>query len=129
MRLLLDTQIAIWMLNDRRRVPAQIIDTIEEPTHVVHVSAVSIWEIAIKFALGKATAPPFSGEQAIGHFTRASFRLLPITPEHAAAVGALPLHHGDPFDRLLVAQALTEPLRLVTADKRLTAYSDTVMLC
>ncbi len=129
MRLLLDTQIAIWMLNDRPRVPQHIVEMIEEPEHKCNVSAVSIWEIAIKFALGKATAPPFSGAEAIGHFTRASFDLLAVSPEHAAAVGTLPLHHGDPFDRLLVAQALTEPLRLVTADKKIAVYSDTVILC
>ncbi len=129
MRLLLDTQIAIWMLNDRSRVPRHIVDMIEEPANRVFVSAVSIWEIAIKFPLGKATAPPFSGEEAIHHFTRASFALLSVTPEHAAAVGTLPPHHGDPFDRLLIAQALTEPLRFVTADRRLAAYSDTVIQC
>lgn len=129
MRLLLDTQIAIWMLNDRPRVPRPIVEMIEEPENKCYVSAVSVWEISIKFALGKASAPPFSGTEAIGHFTRASFDLLPVTPDHAAAVGTLPHHHGDPFDRLLVAQALTEPLRLVTADRQLAAYSDTVILC
>ena len=129
MRLLLDTQIAIWMLNDRSRVPRHIVDMIENPAHRVFVSAISIWEISIKFPLGKATAPPFSGEEAIRHFTRASFEFLSITPEHAAAVGTLPPHHGDPFDRLLIAQALTEPLRFVTADRRLAAYSTTVIQC
>ncbi|MEZ5863322.1 MAG: type II toxin-antitoxin system VapC family toxin [Geminicoccaceae bacterium] len=129
MRLLLDTQIAIWMLNDRSRVPRHIVDLIGDPANRVFVSAVSIWEISIKFPLGKATAPPFSGEEAIRHFTRASFSLLPVTPEHAAAVGTLPHHHGDPFDRLLIAQALTEPLRFVTADRRLAAYSDTIIQC
>lgn len=129
MNLLLDTQVAIWMLTDRGRVqpPARLL--IESVDNAVYVSTVSIWEIAIKFALKKASSPPFSGDDAIRYFGRAAFSLLPITPEHAAAVGPLPRLHGDPFDRLLVAQALTEPLRLVTADRQLAAYTDTVILC
>lgn len=93
------------------------------------VSSVSIWEIAIKFALRKPSAPPFSATQAIRHCGTMGYDLLSVTPEHAAAVGTLPPHHGDPFDRLLIAQALTEPLRFVTADRRLAAYSDTVIQC
>jgi len=129
MRLLLDTQIAIWSIAGSERLRRHVRQLLSETSTDVLVSSVSIWEIAIKHALGKASAPPFSGGEAIDHCHTMGYDLLPITPEHAAAVGTLPLHHGDPFDRLLVAQALTEPLRLVTADKRLTAYSDTVMLC
>lgn len=98
-----------------------------DPSNRAHVSPVSIWEIAIKHRLAKPSAPPFSGRDATAHFRRAGYATLPLTEAHAAAVDDLPLLHGDPFDRLLVAQALTEPMRLVTADKQLAAYSDNVI--
>ncbi len=129
MRLLLDTQIAIWSIGQPTKLDECTRDLIASPKTAVFVSVVTIWEIAIKYPLRKTSAPPFSARDGIGYFSRAGFDLLDVTPQHAAALETLPLHHGDPFDRLLVAQALTEPLRLVTADKRLTAYSDTVMLC
>lgn len=129
MRLLIDTQIAIWTVSGTRAVPARArqLMTSEEATMIV--STVSIFEISIKHSLGKPSAPPFSGSKAISMFTEAGFELLSVTPEHAAAVDDLPWLHRDPFDRLLVAQALTEPMRLLTADKKLAAYSDTVILC
>ena len=129
MKLLLDTQIAIWSIAGSDRLTASMRELLGSTSTDVYVSSVSIWEIAIKHALHKPSASPFSGAEAIAHCRTIGYDLLTITPDHAAAVGSLPLHHGDPFDRLLVAQALTEPLRLVTADKRLAAYSDTVMLC
>jgi len=128
-RLLLDTQIAIWTIGQPNKLDVPTRDLIASPKTAVFVSVVTIWEIAIKYPLRKTSAPPFSARDGIAHFARAGFTLLEVKPEHAVAVETLPLHHGDPFDRLLVAQALTEPLRLVTADKRLTAYSNTVMLC
>ncbi len=128
MRLLLDTHVAIWALASPELIGESIRGLIAEPANGIHVSAVSIWEIAIKFSLGKRSAPPFSGRQAIGYFRQAGYRLLPITPEHAAATGELPMLHADPFDRLLVAQALCEPMRLVTHDRQIAAYSDTVIL-
>ena len=129
MRLLIDTQIAIWTVSGTRAMPARArqLMTSEEATLIV--STVSIFEIAIKHSLGKPSAPPFSGNKAIAMFTEAGFELLSVTPEHAAAVDDLPWLHRDPFDRLLVAQALAEPLRLVTADKKLAAYSDLVIPC
>jgi PIN domain nuclease of toxin-antitoxin system len=95
----------------------------------VVVSTVSIFEIATKHSLGKRSAPPFSGPAAARMFTEAGFELLPLLPEHASAVDDLPWIHRDPFDRLLVGQALAEPLRLLTADRQLTAYSDFVIPC
>ncbi len=70
---------------------------------------------------------PISGAEALRYFTEAGYRSLPIEAEHAAAVAQLPAHHHDPFDRLLVAQALTEPMRLVTHDATVALYSDTVI--
>jgi PIN domain nuclease of toxin-antitoxin system len=128
-KLLLDTQIAIWLVTASHRLSQKALGLVAGPSVDARVSAVTIWEIAIKHALAKPTSPPFSGTAAIGHFTKAGLTLLDISPEHAAAVGTLPLLHGDPFDRLLVAQALTEPMRLLTADRKIAAYSDTVILC
>ena len=129
MRLLLDTHIAIWAVAMPWRIQPHIADLLQSQANAIHVSAVSIWEIAIKHSLGKRSAPPFAADRAIGYFNEARYMFLNMTPEHAAAVGTLPPHHGDPFDRLLIAQALTEPLRLVTADRRLHAYSDIVIPC
>lgn len=91
------------------------------------VSAVSIWEISIKHKLGRASSPPFSGKEAVVHFGRANLGLLPVTVEHAAMMDNLPLLHADPFDRLLIAQALSEPMRLVSHDRQVAAYSDTII--
>jgi len=125
--LLLDTHIALWAIADSPRLPQQARDLILAPGNTAWVSAASVWEIAIKHGLGRGDMP-VSGAQALGYFEQSGFRLLAVSPQHAAAVEQLPLHHADPFDRLLVAQALTEPLRLLTHDAKLAAYSDTVIL-
>jgi len=127
LKLLIDTHVAIWVLVSPELLSDPVRDLIAAAEDGVHVSAVSVWEIAIKHALGKSDAPPFSGTEAVGHFRAGGFVLLDITPEHAAAVETLPLLHRDPFDRLLVAQALAEPLRLVTHDRKVAAYSDTII--
>lgn len=127
MRLLLDTHVAIWATTNSPRLPETIKAIIAAPEAAVFVSVVTVWEIAIKYPLKKRNAPPFPAAQAIGFFEQAGFPLLEVKARHAAAVETLPLLHGDPFDRLLVAQALTEPLRLVSHDRRVAAYSDTVI--
>ena len=91
------------------------------------MSAASVWEIAIKHGLAKKNMP-VSGAAAKAWFVQAGYTLLPVTAEHAALVEELPAHHADPFDRMLVAQALAEPLRLVTSDRKVARYSDTVIL-
>jgi PIN domain nuclease of toxin-antitoxin system len=127
-KLLLDTHIAIWALTSRDRLSKTARALIADPENAIWVSAASIWEISIKFAIGKKDAPPFSGKDAISNFREAGYFLLDITAAHAATVGELPLIHGDPFDRLIIAQALSEPMRLVTHDTRLGGYSDTIIL-
>lgn len=127
MRLLLDTHIALWALADDQRLGKEARDLISDPANVVHVSAASVWEIAIKHSLRRG-AVPFSGSDAMRHFSEAGYDWLPISPAHAAAVESLPPLHGDPFDRLLVAQALTEPLRLLTRDPLVAGYSDSILL-
>jgi PIN domain nuclease of toxin-antitoxin system len=127
LNLLLDTHVAIWALTEPERIPAAVLDLIARRTNKVHVSAASIWEISIKHASARQGRPPFSGFEAIRFFREADFELIAVTAEHAALAGSLPLIHADPFDRLVVAQALSEPMRLVTRDPKVAAYSDTVI--
>lgn len=128
MRLLLDTHVAIWSLTDSAMLSAETRARISNPDNDVFVSAASIWEIAIKRALGKRVgAPPFGAQEAIEYFGSVGYGFLQIAPHHAAAVEALPMHHADPFDRLLIAQALTEPMRLVTSDPQVLRYSETII--
>lgn len=96
----------------------------------IFVSVVSIWEIAIKHPLqrGSVNDMPISGRTAADLFDRAGYAILPVTAAHAAAIDELPALHSDPFDRLLIAQALTEPMHLLTRDARLKAYAAPVML-
>ena len=129
MRLLLDTHVAIWGITDRAGISADVLVVIEAPDTTVFVSTECVWEIAIKHALSpRRGAMPFSGRDAIRHFNDAGLELLDVTAEHAAAVADLPPIHADPFDRLLIAQAFTEPMRLVTADRMVARYSDMVIL-
>ncbi len=127
MRLLLDTHIALWALTDDPKLGTHARGLIADVDNQVYVSAVTVWEIAIKHAL-RRSGVPFSGSDALGHFTNAGYRWLDVTPAHAAATEALPPLHADPFDRLLVAQAIVEPLRLLTRDAALPQYSDTILL-
>jgi len=126
MRLLLDTHIALWAVTAHARMPARATELILA-ADAVFVSAASLWEISIKHAL-KPAHLSISGEQALSEFQAAGFSLLAISPAHAAAVDKLAAHHRDPFDRLLIAQAIHEPLRLLTGDRQLAAYSELVQL-
>jgi PIN domain nuclease of toxin-antitoxin system len=124
MRLLLDTQVFLWAVAGSTLLKPAVRRLIESADEV-YVSAASIWEIAIKARLGKIKADPLELTAAI---EASGFRELPISATHAAGVAQLAPHHGDPFDRLLVAQALAEPLRLLTVDPILVKYSDVVVL-
>lgn len=95
--------------------------------NVIWVSAVSIWEISIKHSL-RRTDMPLSGKDALTYCRAAGYRWLDIRPEHAAAVEELPLIHADPFDRMLIAQALTEPMKLLTHDSVIARYGANVVL-
>lgn len=122
MNILLDTQIALWALIDSPRLSTLARQYILAPGSTVYVSAASVWEIAIKHRLARADIP-VSGKEAASLFREAGYIELSISAVHAAATEALPMHHADPFDRLLVAQACHEPLRLLTHDKQLLAYN------
>lgn len=126
MRLLLDTHVALWAIADDSRLSAAARLLIEAPTNEVLVSAVSVWEIAIKHALGRGDMP-VSAAQALGFFQQAGFSMLAVSAAHAAAVEALPSIHADPFDRLLIAQAFHEPLRLLTHDATVAKYGGSII--
>jgi len=129
MRLLLDTHIALWAITDDDRLSAHARALIEDPDNEVSVSAATLWEIAIKHGLRRdgPNGMPVSADEALGYFRAAGYVLLDITPAHAVAVGGLPAYHADPFDRLLVAQAMTIPLRLVTGDAKVARYGGMVL--
>lgn len=127
MRLLLDTHIALWAITDSPALSAEARRYILAPNNEVYVSAASIWEISIKHGLGRGNMP-VSGSEAADFFTQAGYMTLDISCQHAVYVETLPALHADPFDRMLVAQALSEPMRLLTHDKNIAAYSDTVIL-
>jgi PIN domain nuclease of toxin-antitoxin system len=123
MRLLLDTHIFLWLTVDDKRLSRHARRMILDADKV-WISSASIWEIAIKFRVGKIRVNP---EDAIREIAICGFEELPVRNVHAAQVAKLFLHHHDPFDRLLIAQAITEGLHLLTADTHLARYSDLVI--
>jgi PIN domain nuclease of toxin-antitoxin system len=126
MRLLLDTHVLLWAITNDSRLQGEARATVEDGGNDVIFSVASIWEIAIKAALGRAdfVRQPTAIAQAARD---TGFVELPIHSSAAALVAGLLLHHRDPFDRLLVAQAMTEPAILYTADHQLGAYSELVV--
>ena len=123
-RLLLDTNVALWLLfGDRRRVSEAAVEYLEDERNEIALSAASVWEIAIKRSLGKLTV----ADGWAAALRRLGFDPMPVTSLHAEAVERLPWHHRDPFDRLLVAQALVEGRVLVSADLRLASYGVEVL--
>ena len=124
-RVLLDTHIALWAVVGSKRLAPRARDVILGADEVF-VSVASIWEIAIKHSLGRGDMP-ISSAQALKAFTDAGYALLGIRPEHAVAVERLAAIHSDPFDRMLVAQALEEPLTLITRDGLVASYSAAIM--
>jgi PIN domain nuclease of toxin-antitoxin system len=123
MRILLDTHLLLWSLSQ----PSKLSTTVRRKIDAaeVYASAASIWEISIKSTLGKLDANP---REVLDGIEPAGFNLLAVSGEHAARVAELPLLHKDPFDRILVAQALVEPMILLTNDGALQEYGSFVSL-
>jgi PIN domain nuclease of toxin-antitoxin system len=117
-RLLVDTHVLLWWLTDDSRLSPAARDALADPENEPLVSIASLWEVAIKRSLGKLTAP----EDLPDRISTEGFSWLALSPDHAWAVRQLPMHHRDPFDRLLAAQALIERIPLVTADPRFQPY-------
>ncbi len=126
MNLLLDTHIAIWAVEDNPRLSQAARALLREPTASFFVSVASLWEIAIKHAKHGAKEIPMSAKDALGFFQASGFAIVPVSPSHVLTLESIPRHHDDPFDRLLVATALTEPYRLITHDARLGTYGSMV---
>jgi PIN domain nuclease of toxin-antitoxin system len=126
LNLLLDTHVALWAITDSPKLSQKARDLIAEPKTTVWISVASLWEIAIKHSLGRGDMP-VSSLDAMRYFRESGYRFLAIEAEHAVAVEGLAAHHQDPFDRILVAQALVEPMRLMTHDSLVALYSDTII--
>lgn len=129
MRLLLDTHIALWAVADSQKLPKPARDLILDQRNDIFVSAASLWEIAIKHALKPRgrDGMPINATDARQFFGKAGYHFLAVSAEHACELDALPKLHKDPFDRMLIAQASVEPMRLVTHDKDLIAYGAMVL--
>jgi PIN domain nuclease of toxin-antitoxin system len=129
-RLLLDTHIALWFVLGNEKLARPARDLIADPANDVFFSIVSLLEIAIKNNLRKFGAHSIGLRMAEAQelFLADGFQSLDLRPSHLAVIEALPLHHKDPFDRLLIAQAQAERLQLMTVDRRLTEYGDAVLL-
>jgi PIN domain nuclease of toxin-antitoxin system len=119
MRLLLDTHIVLWWLSDDPLLPGSARAAIALPDNEAFVSAATAWEIAIKKAAGRLEAP----DDLLEALDSNDFDTLAITASHVLSAGALPLHHADPFDRMLIAQAQDERLTLVSVDRRFHHWS------
>lgn len=122
MRLLLDTQVVLWELSGAREIRGRARETIEEATEIAF-SVVSFAEIGVKAAVGKLAVP----EDLHEHVVRTGLRILGLAPEHGLGVANLPMHHRDPFDRLLISQAREEGLTVITADRRFAEYGISVI--
>ncbi len=124
MRVLLDTHIIIWALLDSENLSADARKMIEGASQI-YVSSASIWEMSIKMGLGKLEVDL---DEVIHELHRMGVTELPVSWAHCNQLKQLPDHHRDPFDRMLISQAMSEPLALITHDKTLSLYSDLVRL-
>jgi PIN domain nuclease of toxin-antitoxin system len=120
---LLDTHVLLWGLMDAPQLPERMKAILRNPVHQIWVSSASVWEIFIKKNLGKLQIPDNLEE----FITASGFKQLPISFEHAQIAGLLPRHHEDPFDRMLIAQASVEGLKLITADSHFTSYEVSIL--
>jgi len=129
LRLIIDTHVALWAVTDVSLLGPNAEALLLDEGNEVCVSVASIWEVAIKHALMRDGRPrmPVSPARFVELIEAAGFEIVPITAEHAVAVGALPSHHSDPFDRMIAAQATVTPMRLVTRDANLRRYLDNVI--
>jgi PIN domain nuclease of toxin-antitoxin system len=119
LRLLLDSQALVWSLTEPSRLRAETLQCLEQRTTAIWYSPISLWELGIKRAKGRLR---FSNEVLLAGIEEQSIRELPVFTRHAVAAAELPRHHNDPFDRMLVAQARSEDLTLVSSDRLLRQY-------
>ncbi len=124
MKLLLDTHILLWWLANDSALKPQVRQLIADPENAVFLSSVTLWEIWLKNSIGKLTLPADFEER----LAKEKFESLPLAAAHTKAVASLPWLHRDPFDRMLVAQAMTANLRLLTVDETISAYGSMTLL-
>jgi PIN domain nuclease of toxin-antitoxin system len=120
--LLLDTNAFLWLAIGSPRLSPRAIQVFEDPGSTVCVSVASLWELAIKVSLNKLELPQPLAAFVAEHVLGSQIEVSPILPAHVVVTGSLPLHHRDPFDRILVAQSLVESMPIVSADTALDAY-------
>jgi PIN domain nuclease of toxin-antitoxin system len=124
-RFLVDTQLLLWNVYGSRKLPARVRRLFNDGRHQFHYSAASLWEISIKASRGRSDFQVDAG-QVRDALEENGFLELPIAAQHAVALSDLPQIHADPFDRILVAQAIVEPMSLITSDERLARYPGTI---
>ncbi|NLX05700.1 MAG: type II toxin-antitoxin system VapC family toxin [Phycisphaerae bacterium] len=122
MKYLLDTNVSLWYIAGDENLPTAFREIIDRPDSAIHVSVASIWEIAIKYSLKRLDLKPDLETFLRKHVFAGGFHILPVQIEHALRVAGMPFHHRDLFDRLLVAQSLTEGLQLLYTDPSLDSY-------
>lgn len=122
MKVLLDTHVWLWWLSEPERLPVAIREALEDGENPLYLSVLTSWEIAIKYAVGKLPLPEPPLVFVEKRLQRDGLQTLHIEHRHALAVAQLPMHHHDPFDRLLIAQARDESMVLATVDSKIKAY-------
>lgn len=122
MKLLLDTHCWLWWLSEPQELTPSMQQAISNPENELFLSVASIWEIAIKVAIGKLTIPQPLAKLVAEQLPIDGINTLDIRTIHALKVKELPVHHRDPFDRILIAQAICENLTIITRDRRFAAY-------
>ena len=127
MRLLLDTHTFLWFVNDNPKLSNRLKDLIEDTSNVSYLSVASLWEMSIKFNLGKLTLDPNYEEFVNREVTTSTIQLLNIKLEHLRINSTLPFHHRDPFDRLIIAQSIAEDIPIVSVDSAFDRYAVTLI--
>ncbi|MEM7725876.1 MAG: type II toxin-antitoxin system VapC family toxin [Cyanobacteria bacterium P01_A01_bin.45] len=122
MKLLLDTHTFLWFVNDNPKLSDHLKDLIEDTNNVSYLSVASLWEMSIKFNLGKLTLDPNYEEFVEREVTTSTIQLLNIELEHLRINATIPFHHRDPFDRLIIAQSMAEDIPIVTVDSAFDKY-------
>ena len=127
MRVLVDSNVLYWYLGDRAKLTPRVLTLLDDGSNDLYVSSVSLWELSIKVAKGKLTVPGNSIRSFYEQLDRIGITILTVTKGHILRTESLPHHHRDPFDRMIVAQALEENLTILTADSDIPKYSAPVI--
>ncbi len=127
MRLLIDSNVLLWSFSDRKRLTPKVLQLIEDDTNDLIVSQASIWEIAIKVAKGTLMIPGSSVRSLLDQIEMTGMSILSIENSHILRMEKLPFHHRDPFDRIIVAQAIEEGLPILASDEDIPLYAVTVI--